>query len=284
MNKKAKELFSVLKTGLLDQNPIFVQLLGLCPTLATTTSVPNAVGMGLAATFVLACSNALISLLRKFIPNEVRIAGYIVIISGFVSMVQMLIKAYFPSLDKSLGVFIPLIVVNCIILARAEAFASKNPVLPSLMDGIGMGLGFTGALTIIASVREVMGAGTFSGIRVTPAGYEPVQMMIMPYGAFITLGILMAAVAFIRKLSEKIIISKAETVENTSNETSGVNQETNKIESEIKENISSDSSKTNEKNLTGSDTSENVSVTKASGSSDSVPSKDDENEVEEVKN
>jgi len=283
MNKKVKELFSILKTGLLDQNPTFVQLLGLCPTLATTTSVPNAVGMGLAATFVLACSNALISLLRKFIPNEVRIAGYIVIISGFVSMVQMLIKAYFPTLDKSLGVFIPLIVVNCIILARAEAFASKNPVLPSLMDGIGMGLGFTGALVVIASVREILGAGTFAGIKITPAGYEPVQMMIMPYGAFITLGILMAAVAFIRRIAENIKKTKADTDIKTDGESLDNEHDSNKAESEIENNISTNSSETAEKKTTVSDSSESATFDKDSDKSELIP-ENDENDDKEGEN
>jgi electron transport complex protein RnfE len=260
-----------------------VQLLGLCPTLATTTSVPNAVGMGLAATFVLACSNALISLLRKFIPNEVRIAGYIVIISGFVSMVQMLIKAYFPTLDKSLGVFIPLIVVNCIILARAEAFASKNPVLPSLMDGIGMGLGFTGALVVIASVREILGAGTFAGIKITPAGYEPVQMMIMPYGAFITLGILMAAVAFIRRIAENIKKTKADTDIKTDGESLDNEHDSNKAESEIENNISTNSSETAEKKTTVSDSSESATFDKDSDKSELIP-ENDENDDKEGEN
>ena len=203
MKEKVRYCLTAFKNGLIDQNPTFVQVLGLCPTLATTTSVPNAVGMGLAATFVLTCSNALISLLRKFIPRQVRIAAYIVVIAGFVSIVEMLIKAYLPALDKSLGVFIPLIVVNCIILARAEAFASKNTVLPSVLDGLGMGLGFTIALTIIGAVREVLGNGTFCDISVFGESFKPIRMLIMPYGAFITLGILIAAVTKIRSLMPK---------------------------------------------------------------------------------
>ena len=209
MKEKARYCLTAFKNGLIDQNPTFVQVLGMCPTLATTTSVPNAVGMGLAATFVLTCSNALISLLRKFIPKQVRIAAYIVVIAGFVSIVEMLIKAYLPALDKSLGVFIPLIVVNCIILARAEAFASKNTVLPSVLDGLGMGLGFTCALTIIGTVREVLGNGTFCGIQVFGESFKPIRMLIMPYGAFITLGILIAAVTKIRSLIPKKAEAKA---------------------------------------------------------------------------
>lgn len=283
MRVKVKELFSQLKSGLLDQNPTFVQLLGLCPTLATTTSVPNAIGMGLAATFVLTCSNGLISLLRKFIPKEVRIAGYIVIISGFVSMVQMIIKAYFPELDKSLGVFIPLIVVNCIILARAEAYASKNPVLPSLIDGVGMGLGFTVALIIIASVREVLGAGTFGGIKITPAGYEPIQMLIMPYGAFITLGFLIAAVNFIRKNSENIKKSKADSEKEASNENSVLKQESE--ETEINDTDSSGIVIVNpNKDSDASDSEESVSDKKDTDKSETVSEIKDDGDDKESEN
>ena len=190
MNKYLKQL----KHGIIDDNPTLVQFLGMCPTLATTTSVSNAVGMGLAATAVLICSNVFISLLRKFIPKEIRIASYIVIISGFVTAVELLMKAYFTSLYDALGLYIPLIVVNCIILARAEAYASKNPVLPSAMDGLSMGLGFTAALILIASVREILGAGTWLGMRVTPAAFEPALIFVLPAGAFLTLGIIVAAV------------------------------------------------------------------------------------------
>ena len=190
MNKYVKQI----KEGIVDQNPTLVQFLGMCPTLATTTSVSNAVGMGLAATAVLICSNVFISLLRKFIPKEIRIASYIVIISGFVTAVELLMKAFFTSLYDALGLYIPLIVVNCIILARAEAYASKNPVLPSAVDGLAMGLGFTVSLTLIASVREILGAGTWLGLRVTPAAYEPALIFILPAGAFLTLGLIAAAV------------------------------------------------------------------------------------------
>ena len=190
MNKYVKQI----KDSIVDQNPVLVQFLGMCPTLATTTSVSNAIGMGLAATAVLICSNVFISLLRKFIPKEIRIASYIVIISGFVTAVELLMKAFFTPLYDALGLYIPLIVVNCIILARAEAYASKNPVLPSAVDGLAMGLGFTAALILIASVREILGAGTWLGLRVTPAAFQPALIFILPAGAFLTLGLISAAV------------------------------------------------------------------------------------------
>lgn len=187
-----------LKEGIIDKNPTFVQVLGMCPTLATTTSVVNALGMGLATTAVLAFSNLFISLLRKFIPKQVRIAAYIVIISGFVTAVEMLMKAFLPELNEALGVFIALIVVNCIILARAEAFASKNKPLPSFIDGISMGLGFTMALSILAFVRELVGGGSVFGFKFIP---QPAQLFVMPAGAFITLGCLIALVNHIKARS-----------------------------------------------------------------------------------
>ena len=197
----ANKYLEQLKNGILTQNPTFVQLLGMCPTLATTTSVVNALGMGLATTVVLTISNLFISLVRKIIPKEVRIASYIVIISGFVTAVELLIKAYLPAIDASLGLFIPLIVVNCIILARAEAFASKNPPLPSLVDGISMGLGFTLALSLIAAVRELLGTGALfaaadgtGGIQIFGAWFTPVSIFLLPSGAFLTLGFLIALV------------------------------------------------------------------------------------------
>lgn len=180
--------------GLLTENPTFVLLLGMCPTLAVTTGVTNAIGMGLSTTAVLICSNMVISLLRNFIPNKIRIASYIVIIAGFVTIVQMLMNAYVPALAGSLGIYIPLIVVNCIILGRAEAFASKNSVGHSAMDGLGMGLGFTCALILISAVREILGAGTFAGIPLFGDGFQPVSIMILPPGAFLTLGILLAII------------------------------------------------------------------------------------------
>lgn len=184
--------------GLFKENPVFVLLLGMCPSLATTTSVSNAIGMGLSATVVLICSNVVISLLRKLIPSKVRIAAYIVIIATFVTIVEMLLKAYLPDLSDALGVFIPLIVVNCIILARAEAFASKNNVFQSLLDGAGMGIGFTIALTIISTVREIIGAGTWLGFRVMPASYEPALLFILPAGGFLTLGIILGVINLIK--------------------------------------------------------------------------------------
>ena len=198
MKKVFHSYLAQLKEGALTANPVFVQLLGTCPVLATTTAVSNAIGMGLAATAVLIFSNLFISLLRKFIPKEVRIAAYIVIIAGFVTAVQLLIAAYLPALDAALGVFIPLIVVNCIILARAEAFASKNKPLPSVVDGLSMGLGFTLALILIAAVRELLGAGTLLGFAVFGEGFQPILLFIMPCGAFITTGLLMALVQWLR--------------------------------------------------------------------------------------
>lgn len=179
--------------GLLYENPTFILLLGMCPTLATTTSVSNAVGMGLSAAAVLICSNIVISLLRKLIPSKIRIAAYIVIIAGFVTVVQMALEAYLPSLYESLGLYIPLIVVNCIILGRAEAFASKNSVWLSALDGLGMGLGFTCALILIALVREILGAGEILGISIFPEAwnFQPASIMLLAPGAFLTLGVLL---------------------------------------------------------------------------------------------
>ena len=192
-----------LKSGILDQNPTLVQLLGMCPTLATTTSLKNAFGMGMAATAVLICSNVFISLLRKFIPKQVRIAAYIVIVSGFVTAVELLMRTYMVSLYRSLGLFIPLIVVNCIILARAEAFASKNPPLPSAMDGLSMGLGFTFALCILGTVRELLGSGSLLGYRILPEAYPDMVIFILPAGAFLTLGFTIAAVQKIKDTVEE---------------------------------------------------------------------------------
>lgn len=185
--------------GFIKENPVLVLLLGMCPSLATTTSVINAVGMGLSATAVLICSNAVISALRKLIPQKVRIAAYIAIIAAFVTIVEMLLNAYLPALSEALGVFIPLIVVNCIILARAEAFASKNGVLSSIVDGLSMGLGFTFALIIIATVREILGAGTWCGLPVFTSGYQPAIMFILPAGGFLTLGIILGVINLIKE-------------------------------------------------------------------------------------
>ncbi len=187
-------LWKDFSNGLVKENPAFRLVLGTCPTLAVTTAVTNGIGMGVAAMAVLICSNLIISLINKIVPNEVRIPIYVVIIATFVSAVEMMIKAFSPALDKSLGIFIPLIVVNCIILARAESFASKNPPLNSVMDGIGMGLGFTGALVIMSTVREIIGAGTFMGISLFGVGFEPALIAILPPGGFLVFGFAIAAV------------------------------------------------------------------------------------------
>jgi electron transport complex protein RnfE len=197
-----KKYLGIMKNGLIDNNPTFIQVIGMCPTLATTTSVKNAFGMGLAATAVLICSNVLISMLRRIIPKQVRIAVFVVIISGFVSAVELLMKAFFYDLYGALGIFIPLIVVNCIIFARAEAYAAKNPVLPSAFDGLAMGLGFTGALSIIATVREILGNGSFLGFSLFGSHYSPAIIFILPSGAFLTLGFLIAAVHKIKNTSD----------------------------------------------------------------------------------
>ena len=188
-----------LKEGLLTKNPVLAQLLGLCSTLAITTSLFNGLGMGLSVTIILICSNVLISALRKVIPSQIRIAAYIVIIAGFVTIVDLLLQAYLPDLAESLGVFIPLIVVNCIVLGRAEAFASKNGVLASAVDGLCQGIGYTVALAVMCIIRELLGAGTFGGgllgggegIIIIPEGYPALQM-VMPVGGFLTLGIMVA--------------------------------------------------------------------------------------------
>lgn len=184
--------------GIITENPVLVLLLGMCPTLAVTTSVNNAVGMGLAVTFVLTCSNVVISLLRKAIPDEIRIASFVVIIAGFVSIVQMLLAAYLPDLNESLGVFIPLIVVNCIILARAEAFASKNGVLHSALDGVGMGVGFTLALVAISTVRELLAKGSFYSIPLFGENFPGASVMTMAPGGFLTLGIIIAVLGVLK--------------------------------------------------------------------------------------
>jgi electron transport complex protein RnfE len=186
-------LWKDFSNGLVKENPTFRLVLGTCPTLAVTTAVFNGIGMGVAAAAVLIGSNLIISLIKKIVPNEVRIPIYVVVIATFVTAVQMLIQAFSPELDKQLGIFIPLIVVNCIILARAESFAAKNPPLNSIMDGIGMGLGFTVALTLISAVREVLGAGTFFGMQLFGAGFEPALIMILPPGGFLVFGLLIGA-------------------------------------------------------------------------------------------
>jgi len=188
-----KELVNRLKTGIITENPVFIQVLAMCPTLAVTSSVKNAAGMALAATIVLIGSNAVISLIRKLVPDKIRIPAYIVVIATFVTLIQFLLQAYIPDLYKSLGIFLPLIVVNCVILGRAEAYASKNKVIPSIFDAIGMGLGFGLAIIILATFREVIGNGTFYGFQVLPKSYVPAMVMTSAPGAFITLGILLAS-------------------------------------------------------------------------------------------
>ena len=197
--------------GLLTKNPVLAQLLGMCSTLAITTSLFNGLGMGVAVTVILLCSNVMISALRKVIPSQIRIAAYIVIIAGFVTIVDLLLQAYIPALSESLGVFIPLIVVNCIILGRAEAFASKNGVLASAVDGLCQGIGYTVALVIVCVIRELLGAGTFGGgllnggegIRIIPEGY-PAMQMVMPVGGFLVLGFVIAGSQFLmRKLENR---------------------------------------------------------------------------------
>ncbi|MEA4964236.1 MAG: electron transport complex subunit E [Oscillospiraceae bacterium] len=198
------------KEGLLTQNPVTVQLLGMCSTMAITTSLFNGLGMGLSVLIILTCSNIVISLLRKVIPNKIRIAAYIVIVAGFVTMVDLLMQAYLPALSENLGVFIPLIVVNCIILGRAEAFASKNSVAASAVDGVMQGLGYTVALVFMCLIRELLGNGTFGGgiisadgIRIIPEAY-PAMLLILPVGGFLTLGCLIAFSQWlVRKINDK---------------------------------------------------------------------------------
>lgn len=194
MMEERKSLSNVFLNGVITENPTFRLVLGTCPTLAVTTSAINGIGMGAAATFVLIGSNIVVSLLRKFIPNNVRIPAFIVIICTFVTMVQLFMQAYLPSLYESLGIFIPLIVVNCIILARAEAFASKNGVLASAVDGLGMGVGFTLALTLIGVIREFIGSGTVFGFPIMNAGYEPMLIFVLASGGFLTFGILLGVI------------------------------------------------------------------------------------------
>lgn len=188
------KFMNIFKDGFVDNNPTFVQFLGMCPTLAVTTSAINGLGMGLSATAVLIFSNLVISLLRKFIPSKIRIASYIVIIAGFVTVIDLLLQAYLPDLSEALGAFIPLIVVNCIILARAESFASKNGPLESMMDGVGIGLGFTFALVIIASIRELLGNGSIFGLNIMGSSYQPVTMAVLAPGAFIVFGLLLGGI------------------------------------------------------------------------------------------
>ena len=199
MNKAAERLYN----GLVKENPTFVLMLGMCPTLAVTTLAVNGIGMGLTTTVILALSNVMISALRKVIPDGVRMPAYIVIVASFVTIVQFLLQAYLPDLYDSLGIYIPLIVVNCIILGRAEAYASKNPVIPSFFDGLGMGLGFTVGLTAIGIVRELIGSGKIFGFQVMPSAYEPVTIFILAPGAFLVLTLLVALQNRLKRSLEK---------------------------------------------------------------------------------
>ena len=198
-------LLKILTNGFFKENPIFVLALALCPTLAVTTSVINAIGMGVSTTFVLICSNILISLIKDFIPSKIRIPCYIVVIATFVTITDLVMAAFVPELHQNLGLFIPLIVVNCIILGRAEAFAQKNNVVNSMFDGLGMGIGFTGALVLVGAVREVLGAGTLFDIPVLPQTYldNPMLVFILAPGAFLTLGLLLGLINLINQKKEK---------------------------------------------------------------------------------
>ena len=203
-----KKLKGIVFNGIVTENPTFRLVLGMCPTLAITTTVSNGLGMGLAATFVLICSNLVISLLRNFIPDKIRIPAFIVVIATFVTIVQLLLQAFIPALYESLGVFIPLIVVNCIIFARAESFASKNPPLESACDGLGMGLGFTLAITLLSAIRELLGSGTLLGIQVMPDGYQPMAIITQAPGGFIMLGLLMVVMTSLFKACDRRRASK----------------------------------------------------------------------------
>ena len=202
-----KSLRHEFTKGILRENPVLRLVLGTCPTLATTTSLESAIGMGISAAIVLVCSNIVISALRKVIPQKVRIPCYIVVIAGFVTIVQMLVQAFLPALDEQLGVYLPLIVVNCIILGRAEAFAGKNPVLASALDGLGMGVGFTAALTVMGGVRELLGSGTLLGFQILPESIPPMTIFILAPGGFFVFGLLMACA---NRLAERKGKPKAE--------------------------------------------------------------------------
>ena len=195
-------MFSEFQKGILKENPLFVQVLGVCPALATTTSLTNALGMGAAFSLVLIFSNLLISALKSLIPDQIRIPCYIVVIASLVTITEMLMNALVPDIYAALGIFIPLIVVNCIILGRAEAFASKNGLWTSFQDAVGMGLGYTLALSFVASVREILGAGTLLGFHVLSPSYQPILLMLMPPGAFITMGFLFAGVNYMKQRKE----------------------------------------------------------------------------------
>ncbi len=209
MSKKPAPLGTELVKGFWDQNPVLAQLLGLCPVLAVTTSAANGVGMGMASTFVLVCASVLISSVRRLIPTQVRIASFIVVIATFVTIVDLTMKAKFPAMSKSLGAFIPLIVVNCLILGRQEAFSSRNNPFRSLIDALGMGIGFTLALTALGAIRELLGNGTVFGLTIMPAAFEPWIVMVLPAGAFLTLGLMLGAVNTINQRREQRVLEEA---------------------------------------------------------------------------
>ncbi|HOX24488.1 MAG TPA: electron transport complex subunit E [Candidatus Krumholzibacteria bacterium] len=208
MSKQTSISAEFLK-GLWEQSPTLRQLLGLCPTLAVTTAAANGVGMGLATAFVLVCASLMISLVRKLVPGQVRIATYVVVVAAFVTVVDLTMKAKFPAMSKSLGAFIPLIVVNCIILGRAEAFASKNGPFRSVVDALGMGVGFTAALTFLGGVREILGNGSLFGVAVMPADYDPWIVMILPAGGFFALGLTLGAANIINRWREQSALRAA---------------------------------------------------------------------------
>lgn len=199
------------KEGLITNNPVLVQLIGMCATMAITTSLFNGIGMGLSVLVILTCCNVVISLIRKVIPNDIRLAIFVLVIASFVTIVDLLLQAYVPALSASLGVFIPLIVVNCIILGRAEAFASKNSVAASAVDGICQGIGYTVVLLILSAFRELLGAGTLLGIQIMPSSYVPAGMLTLPVGGFLCLGTLIAIMQWALARSEKKNAEKKET-------------------------------------------------------------------------
>lgn len=192
-NQEKTPAFAVFSKGLLVENPTLRQMLGLCPTLAVTTAVTNGIGMGVATTFVLVCSGIVVSLLRNVIPSNMRLPAFITVIAGFVTLVMMVVEAYFPDLNAALGIYLPLIVVNCIVLGRAEVFASKHPAKDAALDGLGMGVGFTLTLILMSAIRELLGAGTLLGFSVLPSFIEPMRVFVMPPGGFAVLGVLIAA-------------------------------------------------------------------------------------------
>ena len=210
MAKKKDSFLGALLNGLLFENPTFVLMVGMCPTLAVTTAASNAIAMGLCTTMVLVCSNLFISLLRNLISDKIRIPAFIVVIASFVTIVEMMLKAYLPELSETLGLYIPLIVVNCIIFARAESFAFSHGPIPALGDGLGMGFGFTIAITILASVREIFGAGTLFGANVFGSGFQPMAILTAPSGGFLTLGVLLIIVNMIRKKIDARLAVKKE--------------------------------------------------------------------------